>query len=52
MKQGCSNCRLQLNELDELRHEAYENAKIYIAKTKAFHDKKISRKSIEPNQKV
>jgi len=38
-----------LNELDELRNEAYENAKIYKAKTKAFHDKMISRKSFEPN---
>ena len=38
MKQAGSNHRLQLNELDELRTEAYENAKIYKAKTKAFHD--------------
>jgi len=45
MKQAGSNRRLQLNELDELRNEAYENAKIYKAKTKAFHDKMISRKS-------
>ena len=36
-----SNRRLQLNELDELRNEAYENAKIYKAKTKTFHDKMI-----------
>jgi len=41
-----------LNELDELLNEAYENAKIYKAKTKAFHDKMIFRKSLEPNQKV
>ena len=41
-----------MNELDELRNEAYENAKIYKAKTKAFHDKTISRKSFQPNQKV
>ena len=52
MKQAGSNRRLQLNELDALRNEAYENAKIYKAKTKAFHDKTISRKSFEPNQKV
>jgi len=51
MKQAGSNCRLQLNELDELRNEAYENAKIYKVKTKAFHDKMISHKSFEPNQK-
>jgi len=30
---------LQLNELDELRNEAYENAKIQTAKIKSFHDK-------------
>ena len=36
---------LQLNELDEMRNEAYENSKIYKAKTKAFHDKHIQRKS-------
>jgi len=52
MKQASSNRRLQLNELEELRDEAYENAKINKAKTKIFHDKTISRKSFEPNQKV
>jgi len=49
MKQGGSNCRFQLNEL---RNEAYENGKIYKAKTKAFHDKMISRNFFKPNQKV
>ena len=52
MKQVGSNRRFQLNELDEFHNEAYENAKIYKAKTKAFHDKIISRKSFEPNQKI
>jgi len=52
MKQVGSNHRLQINELDELCNKAYENAKIYNAKTKAFHDKKIPRKSFVPNQKV
>ncbi|CAN6677822.1 unnamed protein product [Malus baccata var. baccata] len=33
--------RLQLNELDEIRHEAYDNASIYKQKTKAFHDNMI-----------
>ncbi|KAM2710250.1 hypothetical protein EV2_047831 [Malus domestica] len=31
--------KLQLNELEEIRHEAYENAQIYKDKTKAYHDK-------------
>ena len=43
---------LQLNELDELRNESYENARIYKKKMKVFHDKHISRKTFEPNQKV
>ncbi|GJZ30002.1 reverse transcriptase domain-containing protein [Tanacetum coccineum] len=32
---------LQLHELDELRLQAYENFKLYKARTKAYHDKKI-----------
>ena len=35
---------LQLNELDRFRNEAYENARIYKEKTKAWHDKHITRK--------
>ena len=34
--------RLQLNELEELRNETYENARIYKTKMKAFHDKHIN----------
>ncbi|XP_038680943.1 uncharacterized protein LOC119981873 [Tripterygium wilfordii] len=44
--------KLQLNELDELRNDSYENAKIYKEKTKLFHDKHVSRKVFEPGQKV
>ena len=32
---------LQLQELQELRHDAYENAAVYKEKTKAFHDRHI-----------
>ena len=35
---------LQLNELEELRNEAYANARIYKDKTKKWHDQKIMRK--------
>ena len=35
---------LQMNELKELRNEAYYNAKIYKDKTKKWHDQKIVRK--------
>ena len=39
-------------QLNELRTESYENARIYKEKMKVFHDKHISRKIFEPNQKV
>ena len=43
---------LQLSELEEFRNEAYENAKIYQEKMKAWHDKHIARKEFEPSQRV
>ena len=42
---------LQLSELEEFRNEAYENAKIYKEKAKAWHDKHISRKEFEAGQR-
>ncbi|XP_070668322.1 uncharacterized protein [Malus domestica] len=47
-----SHKKFQLNELDELRHDAYENASIYKEKTKAFHDKMIRVKTFSIGQKV
>ncbi|CAN6547638.1 unnamed protein product [Malus baccata var. baccata] len=47
-----SQRRLQLNELDEIRHEAYDNASIYKQKTKAFHDNMIRGKFFSIGQKV
>jgi hypothetical protein len=44
--------KLQLSELEEIRREAYENAKIYKVKTKPFHDRHIWRKEFAPNQQV
>ena len=52
MKNAGSNRRLRLNELEELCNEAYESVKIYKARTKAYHDKFITRKTFEPNKKV
>ena len=40
---------LQLRELDEFHNEAYENARIYKEKTKAWHDKHIMRKEFDPS---
>ncbi|CAN6687783.1 unnamed protein product [Malus baccata var. baccata] len=47
-----SHRKFQLNELDEIRHEAYENASIYKEKTKAFHDNMIRGKTFSIGQKV
>ncbi|CAN6540810.1 unnamed protein product [Malus baccata var. baccata] len=49
---GGEKRKLQLNELEEWRNEAYENAKIYKERTKKFHDKSIIRKEFVPGQKV
>nr|GEZ19137.1 reverse transcriptase domain-containing protein [Tanacetum cinerariifolium] len=43
----------QLHELDELRLQAYENSKLYKARTKAYHDKKLRiRKEFKAGDKV
>ena len=48
-----SNARkLQLNELEELRNDAYKNSRITKARTKAFHDKRFFRKTFEICQKA
>lgn len=44
--------KLQLNELEEIRNEAYQNSRIYKERMKVFHDKNIVRKTFEPSQKV
>ena len=43
---------LQIQELQELRNEAYQNAEIYKAKNKAYHDKHINRRSFHAHDKV
>ncbi|KAH9763969.1 hypothetical protein KPL70_001356 [Citrus sinensis] len=52
MQQASLERRLQLAELEEIRNDAYENAKIYKQRMKVFHDKQIMRKSFTPGQKV
>ncbi|XP_070662283.1 uncharacterized protein [Malus domestica] len=44
--------KLELNKLEEIRHEAYENACIYKDKTKAYHDKMLRTKTSFKGQKV
>ncbi|XP_060965277.1 uncharacterized protein LOC133034245 [Cannabis sativa] len=43
---------LQLNELEEFRNEAYENAKIYTKRTKKWHDRNLVRKEFQLEQQV
>ncbi|XP_074282935.1 uncharacterized protein LOC141607483 [Silene latifolia] len=39
-------CDFQMNELEELRMEAYESSKIYKDQTKKWHDGKIMKKDV------
>ncbi|XP_062116746.1 uncharacterized protein LOC133830712 [Humulus lupulus] len=43
---------LQLNEMEEFRNEAYENAKIYKQQTKVWNDKNLVWKEFQPGQQV
>ena len=43
---------LKLNELEELRNEAYDNAIIYKDKTKKWHDQKILRREFKTGDQV
>ncbi|XP_058725849.1 uncharacterized protein LOC131597155 [Vicia villosa] len=43
---------LQLQELEEFRNHAYENAKIYTEQTKKWHDQKIQKKEFWEGQLV
>ena len=42
----------QLSELEELRNEAYDNARIYKDKTKKWHDQRILRKEFREGEQV
>ncbi|KAG7548081.1 Integrase catalytic core [Arabidopsis suecica] len=43
---------IQLNDLNEIRLEAYESSKIYKERTKLFHDKKIITKDFQVGDQV
>ncbi|CAL5429737.1 unnamed protein product [Camellia sinensis] len=51
MDESGEHRKLQLQELEEIRNDAYENAMIYKEKAKAFHDRMISRKELNVGQK-
>ena len=44
--------RLQISELEEIRNEAYENARITKSRTKLFHDQIITQKNFALGDKV
>jgi hypothetical protein len=44
--------KLQINELEEVRNDVYENSRIHKARIKEFHDRKILRKTFNVGQKV
>ena len=44
--------KFQLNELEEILHDVYENSRISKERMKVFHDKQIVRKYFKPSQKV
>ncbi|XP_019241738.1 PREDICTED: uncharacterized protein LOC109221739 [Nicotiana attenuata] len=46
------NCLLQLDELEEFKLTAYENAKLYKEKTKKWHDKLIRYKDFKVGDHV
>ena len=43
---------LQMNELEELRNEAYDNARIYKGIAKKWHNHKILRRELKAGQQV
>ena len=43
---------LQLNELEDLRNKAYDNARIYKDKTKKWQDQKIMRREFKAGDQV
>jgi endo-1,4-beta-mannosidase len=47
-----SERKLELNELEELRNDTYDCARLYKAQMKKAHDQSILKKSFELGQKV
>ncbi|XP_043804433.1 uncharacterized protein LOC122721303 [Manihot esculenta] len=52
MEKAGAHRKLQLQELEEIRNDAYDNSRIYKARTKALHDQLISRKQFLVGQKI
>ncbi|KAK8923605.1 hypothetical protein KSP39_PZI019550 [Platanthera zijinensis] len=43
---------LQLNELEEIRTQAYESARVYKDRTKMWHDRHLTEKHLQPGKLV
>nr|GEZ28257.1 reverse transcriptase domain-containing protein [Tanacetum cinerariifolium] len=52
LKTAGDHWKLQLNELNELHDQAYENSLIYKEKTKKFHDSKIKNRIFNVGDRV
>nr|GEW31011.1 reverse transcriptase domain-containing protein [Tanacetum cinerariifolium] len=52
LKTAGDHRKLQLNELNELRNQAYENSLIYKEKTKKLHDSKIKNRIFNVRDRV
>ncbi|CAM8877970.1 unnamed protein product [Rhodiola kirilowii] len=52
MKAAGGKRLLQLHELDEIRLDSYENARIYKERTKKWHDKQIVRREFNEGERV
>nr|GEW62330.1 reverse transcriptase domain-containing protein [Tanacetum cinerariifolium] len=52
LKTACDHRKLQLNELNELRDQAYENSLIYNERTKNLHDVKIKNQIFNVGDQV
>nr|GEU94237.1 reverse transcriptase domain-containing protein [Tanacetum cinerariifolium] len=52
VKTAGDHCKLQLNELSELRDQAYENSLIYKERTKKLHDSKVKNRIFNVGDQV
>ncbi|CAM8932023.1 unnamed protein product [Rhodiola kirilowii] len=52
MKEVGEKRLLQLNELDEIRLDSYDNARIYKERTKKWHDNRIVRREFNEGERV
>ncbi|GJW17937.1 reverse transcriptase domain-containing protein [Tanacetum coccineum] len=52
LKTAGDHRKVQMNELNELRDQAYENSLIYKEKTKKFHDSKIKNRIFNVRDRV